>query len=70
MIRKGTRVVWKWGKDKAFGKVKEIKHHDVSKKMKGSTTKRKGSKDEPVYVIEQEDGDKVLKSASEVKRAS
>lgn len=70
MIRKGTKVLWKWGKNYASGKVKKIIKHDFKKKIKGSMIKRKGSSEEPVYLIEQEDGDKVLKSRSEIKRAS
>jgi hypothetical protein len=70
MIRKGTRVVWNWGRSKAQGKVKEIIKHDATKTIKGSKVKRKGSEAEPVYIIEQDDGDEVLKSCSEIKRAS
>jgi hypothetical protein len=70
MIRKGTKVEWNWGKGKGHGIVKDIQTHDVSKKIKGSEIKRKGSDEEPVYLIEQEDGDEVLKSKSEIKRAS
>lgn len=70
MIRRGTKVEWNWGRGKGKGKVKEIKHEDISKKIKGSKVKRKGSNEEPVYLIEQDDGDEVIKSKSEISRAS
>ncbi len=45
-------------------------HHDtVERQVKGEKIKRKGSKDDPAYVIEQSDGTRVLKLRSEVERA-
>ena len=41
----------------------------VTRKLKGSEVTRNGSKDDPALYIEQEDGDGVLKLASEVKTA-
>ena len=64
-VKKGDEVTWKYGKSKAEGTVSEVKKEDVSKKTQGSTTKRKGSAEEPAVVIKQ--GKKtVVKSASEV----
>ncbi|MEN0119167.1 MAG: DUF2945 domain-containing protein [Agrobacterium cavarae] len=68
--RKGTKVSWKWGNGKGEGKVVESFTEDVERKIDGSTIKRKASKDEPAYLIEQEDGGKVLKSHSELDKAS
>ncbi|WP_298751338.1 DUF2945 domain-containing protein [uncultured Serinicoccus sp.] len=68
-IRTGTTVRWKWGDDYAEGKVSEVHHDTVERQIKGSTVKRKGSDDDPAYVIEQEDGTTVLKLKSEVERA-
>jgi len=68
--RKGTKVSWKWGNGKGEGKVAESFTEDVERKIDGSTIKRKASKDEPAYLIEQEDGGKVLKSHSELDKAS
>ena len=68
--RKGTKVSWKWGTGKGEGKVAESFTEDVERKIDGSTIKRKASKDEPAYLIEQEDGGKVLKSHSELDKAS
>jgi hypothetical protein len=65
-MRKGTEVTWKWGKGIAKGKVKESFPHEVIRKIKGAEITRKGSKEDPALLIEQEDGDEVLKLSSEV----
>lgn len=67
-FRKGTRVEWKWGSGKATGKVAESFTEDVERTIKGEKINRKASKDEPAYLVEQEDGGRALKSHSEVKR--
>lgn len=69
MITKGTKVTWKWGSGTASGKVIETFTEDVTKTIKGSKITRKGEKGNKALYIEQEDGDKVLKSESEVERA-
>lgn len=68
MFRKGTKVEWNWSGSTATGKITEIFTDDVERTIKGSKIKRKASKDDPAYMIEQEDGDRVLKSKSEIKR--
>jgi hypothetical protein len=69
MIREGTKVKWSWSGSTAEGKVKEVFHDDVSRTIKGNEVTRKASDDEPAYLIEQDDGDEVLKSSSEIERA-
>lgn len=69
MIKKGTKVQWKWGSGTATGKVIETFSKEVHKNIKGSKITRKGEKDNKALYIEQEDGDKVLKLESEVQRA-
>lgn len=66
MIRKGSKVKWKWGSGTAEGKVLETYDKEVSKKIKGSEVTRKGSADNKALYIEQSDGDKVLKLEKEV----
>jgi len=68
MIRKGTKVKWKWGKGEASGKVKETYTDDITKTIKGSQVTRNASKDNKAFYIVQEDGDHVLKSEDEVSR--
>ena len=65
MIAKGTKVKWKWGSGTATGKVIETYSESVTKTIKGSKITRNGR----ALFIEQEDGDKVLKSESEVEKA-
>lgn len=68
-LRKGSKVEWKWGNGTGTGKIVDVFHDDVDKTIDGKSIKRKASKDDPAYLIEQEDGQKVLKGQSEVSRA-
>jgi hypothetical protein len=68
-FRKGTKVRWNWSGSTATGKITEVFTEDVERTIKGSKIKRKASKDDPAYMIEQDDGDRVLKSKSEIERA-
>lgn len=63
--RKGTKVRWNWGNGTGEGKIVETFTDDVERTIAGSRIKRKASRQEPAYLIEQEDGAKVLKSRSE-----
>ncbi|MCO5731999.1 DUF2945 domain-containing protein [Rhizobium sp. SSA_523] len=65
-VKKGDEVTWSWGRGEGEGKVAETFTHDVTRKIKGKEIKRKADSKEPAYLIKQEDGDRVLKSASEV----
>ncbi|MFN3225054.1 MAG: DUF2945 domain-containing protein [Hyphomicrobiales bacterium] len=67
---KGTRVEWNWGQGTGTGKIVEIYTSDVTKTIKGTEVTRNASSDEPAYLIEQEDGDQVLKSHSELSAQS
>jgi hypothetical protein len=69
-FRKGAKVVWRWGAHTAQGRVIESFVEHVSRIIKGEMVKRSASKKEPAYLIEQEDGDRVLKSHSELRKAS
>ena len=66
---KGDKLEWDWGNGTGTGKVTEVHTSDVTKTIKGSEIKRKASSDEPAYTLEQDDGDVVLKSHSEVRKA-
>ena len=70
MIKKGTKVSWKWGNGTATGKVKETHTEEISKTIKGNKVTRKGEVGNKALYIEQEDGDHVLKSESEVNRVN
>ena len=65
-FRKGAKVTWKWGSGVANGQIVESFVEEVERTIKGAKVKRKASKEEPAYLIEQGDGDEVLKSHSEL----
>ncbi len=69
MIQKGTEVEWKWGNGTAKGKVEETYSKEITKTIKGNKVTRKGEEGNKALYIKQDDGDYVLKSESEVKRA-
>jgi len=69
MIREGTRVKWPWANGTGTGQVVERFTDDVSRTIKGSEITRKASEDDPAYLIEQADGDQVLKSSTEIEKA-
>ncbi|MEM7784321.1 MAG: DUF2945 domain-containing protein [Planctomycetota bacterium] len=66
----GSKVKWKWGSGWGHGVVNERFTEKVTKTVKGSEITRDASSEEPAYLIEQEDGDQVLKSHSEVQKDS
>lgn len=65
-IKQGSLVSWDWGKGKAEGKVKSIHREEITKTIKGSKITRKGTEENPAYLLEQEDGTEVLKLRSEL----
>lgn len=68
MYRKGSNVSWKWGQGKATGHVKEGFTRRVQRTIDGSKIVKNGRKDCPAYLIEQDDGGRVLKLHSEIER--
>lgn len=67
-MKKGDTVQWNFGKGKADGKLTEVFTEPVKRKIKGTEVKRNASKEEPAYLITQDNGNKVLKKDSEVKK--
>jgi hypothetical protein len=66
---KGDDVKWDWGQGTATGTVKDTFTKSVTRTLKGSEVTRNGSDDDPALLIEQDDGDEVLKLSSEVDKA-
>jgi len=66
----GTKVEWNWGNGKGTGKIVQIYTQKRTLKIDGTEVTRDASEDEPAYKIEQDDGDEVFKSHSEVTKAS
>lgn len=67
--KKGTKVQWNWGNGTGEGKIVEVHTDKVTRKISGSEITRNGTDDAPAYLIEQDDGQRVLKLDSEVERA-
>lgn len=68
-IRVGDEVEWNWGDGTARGKVTERFTSDVTRTIKGNEVTRNASSDDPAFLIEQDDGDEVLKSGSELSQS-
>ena len=65
----GDRVKWSWGNGHGTGQIQSIFEEKTTRTIKGSEVTRNGTKDDPALYIKQEDGDAVLKLASEVESA-
>lgn len=62
-------VQWNFGSGTAKGKIKESFKTKVTKTLRDTTVTRNASDDEPAYLVEQGDGNQVLKSESELSDA-
>ncbi|MBW8640182.1 DUF2945 domain-containing protein [Hoeflea sp. WL0058] len=62
----GTTVEWNWGSGVGSGTVAEIFTDKVTRTIKGNEVTRNASEEEPAYLIRQDDGDRVLKSHTEL----
>jgi hypothetical protein len=65
-IHIGDEVTWKWGNGTGTGTVKERFTEKITRTIAGSEITRNASEEEPAYLIAQDDGAQVLKSASEL----
>ena len=68
-FRQGSAVKWKFGAGEATGTVLEVIEKRVSRTLKGKRITRNGTSDNPAVLLEQADGDRVLKLSSELERA-
>lgn len=69
-FKAGSRVKWKWGANTAEGVIRKSFTHRIERTIEGSTVTRDADRRNPAYLIEQDDGDKVLKSHSELTHVS
>lgn len=69
-FKANTQVKWTWGQGEATGKIIKKYTESITKTIKGTEVTRNATKDDPAYLIEQSDGDQVLKSHSEIEKAS
>ena len=65
-IHIGDEVQWTWGAGTGTGTVKQRFTRKVTRTISGSEITRNASEDDPAYLIEQDDGGRVLKSSSEL----
>ena len=68
-FKKGDDVTWSWGTGKAEGEVAQTFTKKVTKTIKGKKITRNADAEKPAYLVEQEDGNKALKSETELKKA-
>ena len=66
----GDEVKWKWGASWAHGKITQRFTKRVSRTINGSEVVRNADRKNPAYLIEQDDGDRVLKSHGELSKDS
>ncbi len=64
--RSGQKVSWNWGSGTAEGTIAERFDRRVQRTIKGTKVVKNGTPDNPAYLIEQENGGKVLKRGSEL----
>ena len=65
-----TKIKWPWGNGEGKGKIREVHHDTLTRKIKDAEVTRHGTDENPAYLIEQEDGDEVIKLHSEVEKDS
>lgn len=65
----GVRVRWAWGPHTAEGVVRKVFADRVERTINGKHVVRNAEPDCPAYLIEQDDGARVLKKHSEVSLA-
>ena len=68
-IDEGDKVRWDWGNGTAEGRVREVYTGKITRKINGSEITRNGTPDCPAYLVEQQDGTRVLKLHSELRAA-
>lgn len=67
-FNEGDSVKWKWGNGYGHGKVKSKFVSKTTRQINGTEVTRDGSKDDPALYINSDDGNNVLKLASEVEK--
>ena len=65
----GEKVAWDWGNGTGTGTIEKKYTQKITRKIKGSEVTRDASEDDPAFLIEQEDGDQVLKSETDLRKA-
>ena len=69
-LSKNSKVTWQWLGRPIQGIVKEVYDHKVTRKIKGSTITRNGTKENPAYLVESEAGNLALKLGTELQKTA
>lgn len=69
-FKTNTKVSWNWGNGTAKGYVRKKFTSKIEKTIDGTDVTRNATEDDPAYLIEQEDGQDVLKSGSELSKVN
>ncbi|MDB5686187.1 MAG: hypothetical protein JWR77_776 [Rhizorhabdus sp.] len=64
--RKGHKVRWQWGAGSVHGHIVERFDRRVQRTIGGVTVVRRGTPENPAYLVETEDGKTALKRGSEL----
>ena len=67
-MKVGDEVRWPWGSGTAAGPVREVIGEPVIRPLRGAEVTRHGTPCSPALSTEQEEGDEVLRLASEMER--
>jgi hypothetical protein len=65
-FRKGQKIQWNWGAHVAHGQVVDRFERRVQRTIEGSRIVRRGTADNPAYLVETDDGKAALKRGSEL----
>jgi hypothetical protein len=68
-FKNGDKVKWSWGGGEGLGTICKTYTRKITLEIKGTEVTRDADEQTPAYRIEQDDGDEVLKAASELKKA-
>lgn len=68
VIRKGTKVRWRYGRSYGRGKVSETFNRKITRVIKGAEVTRYGQKENKALLIRSDLGDDLLKLENEVER--
>lgn len=68
LYKKGDLVQWAFGENRGKGTIKELYNQEISLVINDISVTRKGTQENPALLIEDEDGNQVLKLASEIDR--
>lgn len=66
--RIGERVKWNWGTGHGEGRIIQRFTEKTTRTIKGTEVVRDADEQDPAYLIQQDDGDEVLKLQSEVQK--